>query len=179
MLFQVGQVNLLTTMYETFREKTGMIAEFYQCVNDLSDYKTMELVLDHIWPFEISLHRGKVVNAVKFIRQEVSDPNLRFWIFDNLGHSRGKIYSVKKALYQFFVEPISLRAPECWKPFQLGLIVLMNFVLGLIKSLSCYNDTFKDLMLIAAVWHISNNILVSEKYKAPSWEISKFKNQCT
>ena len=63
------QLKLLDTTYIYHHEKPEKIEQFYQYVHDLCDYKSLELVLDHIWRLEKSLHGNNELEAVKFIRK--------------------------------------------------------------------------------------------------------------
>ena len=157
----MAQLNLLITIYKAHHDCPGKIEEFYQYVHDLADYKTVELVLDHIWPIELRLHRNNTLEAVKCIQNEIKDPNLTFWVFDHLGDERGAIYKTKRWLFQCFVEPFNVKKHKCCRVFTLCLIVLKHFTFSIAKCILCYNDTFKDLMLITILWHMTNNILVS------------------
>ena len=158
----MAELNLLITEYKAHHDCPGKIEEFYQYLHDLADYKTIELVLDHIWPIELRLHGDNDLETVKCIQEEIRDPNLRFWVYDHLGDERGAIYKTKKCLFQCFVEPCYVKKHKCCKVFTLGLIVLKHFLFSILKCVFYYKDTFKDLILITILWHMSNNILVSD-----------------
>ena len=63
------QIKLLETSYKYHHKDPEKIEQFYQYIYDLCDYKSLELVLDHIWPLEKRLHENNELEAVKFIRK--------------------------------------------------------------------------------------------------------------
>ena len=87
------------------------------------------------------------------------DPNLRDWLFESI--ERGFSYKLKKFLYQRFVESVYNGESQCCIQFKLILIVMKHFMIAIAKTIISYNDTLKDLIISTTLWHISNNILVS------------------
>ena len=100
------QIKLLETSYKYHHKDPEKIEQFYQYIYDLCDYKSLELVLDHIWPLEKRLHENNELEAVKFIRKHFKGLfHLKSY---KIGQSYIKSYGAMKQLQTKLIYTIAL-----------------------------------------------------------------------
>ena len=129
----------------------GRTQIMFECIKNATEDSAMEYFIDLTWSWEMEQHNDNKFQALKYIKENIKDPELVVWIFGNIKRE-GIGYKINKIVLKL-------------KKFMgtklvLFLSISAKYYSVFYKCFFYYLDLFKDVIFACILKHISNKILV-------------------
>ena len=124
-----------------------------QYLHELGDVKTVELVIDQLWAFEMQHHGDNLSDVVQCLKNGIKHSDLLSWVYSLTPDERQTIYTLKKS-----IQGILANTRLAKTSFQAKL----GWCLDMMNGLLFFRGLFLELIFITVLVHISTNILAGE-----------------
>ena len=125
--------------------------------------------LREAWEFDKDHHKITDFDAITCLSENIKEPLLFAWACQNMPEERGFFYNTAKKWNLNIIKPlkrifgINKFMANCTSVYK-WIMFVKSLFFGLLFSLLCFIDSFKDLMLAGILEHFSKRIFVCNYY---------------
>ena len=129
----------------------GRTQIMFECIKNATEDSAMEYFIDLTWSWEMEQHNDNKFQTLKYIKENIKDPELVVWIFGNINRE-GIGYKINKIIFK--------SKKFMGTKLVLFLSISAKYYSVFYKCFFYYLDLFKDVIFACILKHISNKILV-------------------